>query len=222
MPQRPPEGLGTGPTAPHLHSSPPWPCPPTPQTPRTGNSRNSSTSTSSRGCGWGQPGGLRHGWTSRGAGLPPAARRAGDTEASSAPGRAAAHTPSPRLPWVGNPRLPPPSSPPPAPFPQGGQRQGRRWCTCFSVSCGAGMGGGRWPGSVVLAPGPSPQPGGLGREWRFSLRTGGRSLYSCPGRGPESLSLLPRPRGPAALPPTPFRLLFRPGRHQRREPGQSW
>lgn len=71
------------------------------------NSHNSSTSTSSRGCGWGQPGGLHHDWTSRGAGLPPAALRAAS---QSHVGWA----------WVG--------------------------------------GGGR-PGSVVLAPGPSPQPG---------------------------------------------------------------
>lgn len=132
-----------------------------PQSPRT-SSYNSNTSKGSRGCGWRQLAGPHHDWTSRGADLPPLALcAAGRWGPSQQPCQSCGPTPCPLvaiLPRAG-PFQPPRCSRPP------GTEAGVWGAAPVSQphAWWAWVGAGH-PGSVVPAPGPSPQPGVLRRE----------------------------------------------------------
>lgn len=167
-PLKPPEGLGSrtlGPTSVQL-TRPPLRCT-VPQAPRTGSSCSSNTTTSSRGCGWGQPGGQHHDWTLRGAGPPPLALCARGRWGTSA---TAGSTGPPTSPTAHCRQLPPGCWRASQllvvhPVPRG---QRRTW---FPASCGVGMGGCRLPGLRGAGSGTLTTAWGFEKRGRGAQRT---------------------------------------------------
>lgn len=194
------------PSPPTPPDSPPPPGHPRTPGPHTANSHSTSTNTGSRGGGRGWPGWQHQGPTSRAAGPPPPARRAGDRGCLvSQPGSRPSHLPRASQPQPS--RTPRSSRCPhslPCPLPQGAEAGGGGGTPVSQPHVGwAWVGGGGRLGSVVPAPGPSPQPGGLGRE--AEVLTENLRLQPLPGPwegSRKSLCLLCGPAGPAPPPPT--------------------